>query len=1444
MHPEHRSFIDRVREENERDFGPGPRLAVQRLLDAGLPHPWTYVFELTQNARDAGARRIWWHADGHAVVFQHDGSDPLCEKHVRALASVGGSTKGLTSIGFMGVGFKAVFARFRVARVSGSGWRFRFDVEDQRGILGVTIPDWLDTLRPRWDEDGVHPSAGYTTLFRLEAPARPEQSPALDFARLASLDDPTPLAVLALRGIEQVRVGEATWGLSVADDVVEVLPPGRAIAFRWKAFRSRFRPDDAAMRRFLEVRRVLNDDLDERGLRNEREVVALLPLNPEGVPDPPELGRVYATLPTQVRIPFGFHLQADWLVNVDRQDLRDVEGDPWQEQIVRQVPVLVLQLLTWLAHGSEEVRRRGYAALEDPRGHNGPFARPFSALRDAMIATLARESLVPLLGIGCRRFCVPAEASRLPGRFLTHFGSHPTWRADALFPHPIMDEHVLGERGKGFANWLDWGRLLTLEIANWPSSLPTWWNELAESDQFEALMALWECVHEQGWHDAPVVPTEAGQWIGAGVSRWLTEAPPSDSEPSGRVIAQALANALPGPHERIPDRYRDRVEKWKGPGALWLKSHHVEVTLAGVVQRVFNASAPTKELPLVELLEWAMGRNERRQDLVPLVLTEAGPRPANAALVADPLVERGQYRRGVFPHLSPLVEEYALINEGAAVELFLRRLGVEGEGRLVERSTHAWSPDEVARALQIERSRVKKATRGYAIKDLHFPFDAMKVDAEALQEWLVREHHRLRQCMSRRWADSSHYSQQRTEGERPCDWVASLQKRAWILCRDGTRRMPEEVLCEPDPDFEDATIADLDAGLAKWLKEKGVRFGAAIPKSPALRRLARKGSTDIPDSALADLISEAQQQVQAGEATEEDFAHALNSIRVRGSFPLNRLVERTGTGSGVRSDLGSWVLALPDVDSRLASKLREVFKGIPTTTSGLQAIAFLKNTWADPPGSVEELRRHLAAAYRYVLDDAASNLALAHAWREARPQVRLYGGRRWHALGPNLLVEDVQSPRIRRLLPIDRVAVASAHLGDSAEQIRRVAVSLGLKLLSQEVSVECGPIATEPPYEARVRHLLGLLSTLSDRRPIKAVSFRANVLLRVGGIRQAVSAYIQHDELLLVGVPTQFGAEAAEQLVGHFQLSQQGDVVPWLTVALLTIDAPDAFAENLTVLADGLGVQSAGECPPLKVLAQASVERENGPPEDEAPATPPAPAPRTAHQGLATGPDSDGPKNGTPPPAGSERSDDDTPRRVGVPEGSGDVVDRDPTSLVVHTAGEAPTMGESRETNTECGDSTPRQRAPRRGRLRSYVVQDPTPSDEPPDSPLAVRRRALEDAGIAVVVRFERAEGRDPLVMDEGHPGYDIESRNRAGATVRFIEVKARSGAWGEDGVGLTKTEFATARDYAERYWLYVVEHAESAEPCIHRIQDPARRVDQYFFDAGWEAAAESRGGV
>ncbi len=89
------------------------------------------------------------------------------------------------------------------------------------------------------------------------------------------------------------------------------------------------------------------------------------------------------------------------------------------------------------------------------------------------------------------------------------------------------------------------------------------------------------------------------------------------------------------------------------------------------------------------------------------------------------------------------------------------------------------------------------------------------------------------------------------------------------------------------------------------------------------------------------------------------------------------------------------------------------------------------------------------------------------------------------------------------------------------------------------------------------------------------------------------------------------------------------------------------------------------------------------------------------------------------------------------------------------------------------------------------------------------------------------------------HPGYDIESKGPDGNIARYIEVKASSGLWGDRGVEVHRKQFEVAKTKGEKYWLYVVEQADTDDYHIYAIQNPEDKVDDFIFDYGWRDVAE-----
>ena len=140
------------------------------------------------------------------------------------------------------------------------------------------------------------------------------------------------------------------------------------------------------------------------------------------------------------------------------------------------------------------------------------------------------------------------------------------------------------------------------------------------------------------------------------------------------------------------------------------------------------------------------------------------------------------------------------------------------------------------------------------------------------------------------------------------------------------------------------------------------------------------------------------------------------------------------------------------------------------------------------------------------------------------------------------------------------------------------------------------------------------------------------------------------------------------------------------------------------------------------------------------------------------------------------------------------------------------------------------------GKLRTYVIAD-RPDDKPKDG--QTERDPIDQIGVEKVMDFERRQGRFPKEMPPFHEGYDVESRNAHGIIERYIEVKARSGNWDIQGVGLSRPQFKKGEALGDSYWLYVVERARQHDHEIHRIQNPSLKANQFFFDDGWVQTEE-----
>ena len=252
-----------------------------------------------------------------------------------------------------------------------------------------------------------------------------------------------------------------------------------------------FKPAREAIARFLEHRRIQPTKEDREQVYAEaarpRRVLGVLPLNETGVPAPPSRGRVHATLPTDVTLPFGLHVNADWLLNISRSGVREIEDNAWQREIANRITDVLAIFLGWVSRAFSEPAaiRAAFRALAPP-SPEGSVVEAFLAEEDwqtRLRERLEGAAVFPVWAgeTGRLGFAKPGDAI-VPRMPLTEvFAEEPDFRPSVLLKGPVLGEKLPGPEAFDLLEQI--GLLLEMSPAvlrsAWPDGLKRWWRTLA-----------------------------------------------------------------------------------------------------------------------------------------------------------------------------------------------------------------------------------------------------------------------------------------------------------------------------------------------------------------------------------------------------------------------------------------------------------------------------------------------------------------------------------------------------------------------------------------------------------------------------------------------------------------------------------------------------------------------------------------------------------------------------------------------------------------------------------------------------------------------------------------------------------------------------------------------------------------------------------------------------
>ena len=1497
-HRNQRAFIEQLARENREFYGTPDGRGVLRAFELTFEHSWTYIFELVQNALDAGAQSIALRIgeDGDASTLQHDGHRSMGEKDVEGLSKVFRSTKGASTVGFMGVGFKSVFSRFQEARISGWDWTFRYEIDQIEGEkYGDLQPDLLGAVVPIWDDSIAVPDPGFTTRFEMRR--RKDAGPDLrsDLAHFLPDDDRTPLAILAVSGLQRLAVDDWVWEMAVGeeqDGSSEVTARSGNEILLWQLFSMLFEPSRKAIARFLEHRSIQPSE-DEReqvytDAARPRRVLGLLPLDDDGMPAPLARGGVYATLPTDVTLPFGLHINADWLLNISRSGVREIENNAWQREIVDRIADVLASYLGWVS--------RSLSAPAAVRAAFGALASP-TAERSGLEAQLAGESWQSRLrncledaavfpvwtgAADALGFAKPGGLIVPPPPLAEAFAEEPGLRPSVLLQGPVLMSKLLGADALDLLERIGLFTEMSPRALKhaWPDGLKIWWKTLADEPDhrrhllFRIWAAIADLVDDDAWQDValPCCRTVTGKWLPVREVVFLNEPLPSKREPGGPEVRQFIEPFIPDAN-RVPDKWivelrqgAAREARERRPGTLsqtwgWFDDHARSIGLREVVADTMHglASSPLPDWSaLVPLGHWAKHRN--RPDLLTLVQvdTESGPKgiPAAEALLADPYVECGRDRRRLFPTVSAISAEYLEQDpkyaDARKWRTFLEKAGTKGALQVRRVETHAprWNYKQVSEFLGLAIGESNDS--GYTLVDFDIKpnlpdQDSPKALRAALAAWLEDDFNGLRD-KGKRQVEYFYYSGYKPTGNVPSAWVTKLSELAWVPCHDDQLRRPQDTLPQPDPALDQAAVAKLSSELLSMLIEEGVKFGSAIPKAPSLQRLSAMGSR-LDAEALAQLLHECREQITKDD-DQEHFEQIVRELTIPSNnserIPLARIVRRVGGGERLRGALGGWIVPLDRVSTVLRTELvRPDFPyEFPDTTTGHQALAYLREVWKrarlSPQGLANDVRDVLPVAYGYCLEDCSKDPSLSADWKAAMLDAVVFADREWIAVAEtdNIHFDDLED---RRFFPsqIQLRTATSGHLGDSRSDQIRTAEAIGLPRLSSSVTMkwygedETLPVADD--WVSRFALIYELLRRVrgSERAENNGMETELGTGLGLICVRELI-------------LDISVGSNPAERVPVNARLNKgiltvTGRPVQFGADAAKELLRHFSFGQRGNLAADLTGMLGAIDDASDFILAVDKFRRSFALNFE---------LPTMFRTGSGDG-DTTRSENRSPQATEKQAGIDKSVPVSALSNPSKPEKSRSSDNASAPAPSHVPDTSGHDESDSAGGSYTRARALAKQNALADQLRNSLKGEIEPSADDDAASKTTTTDGNPGanlgdelyrkVVAQYEKEAGREPELGDPRQAGWDIRSIDPKTKGVRLIEVKGKGCPWvGDEVVEISQAQARKAWQVNSAWYLYVVERIDDGSFTVLPINNPVQRAGKWILcGQSWRMLAE-----
>ena len=148
--PTPREYVENIKNRqisSDKEYGLDSLAGAIDKLQKAFPRYGSFLMEFVQNADDAKSQSLKIKISQNAIKIFNDGL-PFSEEDVKSICKVGRSSKTPKDyIGYLGVGFKAVFLISKCPEIYSGDFRFKFDKDswdDPAHTPWQVIPLWID----------------------------------------------------------------------------------------------------------------------------------------------------------------------------------------------------------------------------------------------------------------------------------------------------------------------------------------------------------------------------------------------------------------------------------------------------------------------------------------------------------------------------------------------------------------------------------------------------------------------------------------------------------------------------------------------------------------------------------------------------------------------------------------------------------------------------------------------------------------------------------------------------------------------------------------------------------------------------------------------------------------------------------------------------------------------------------------------------------------------------------------------------------------------------------------------------------------------------------------------------------------------------------------------------------------------------------------------------